>query len=322
MSFGQEVFDAGEAMEGPCDAVIKSCAVGIAPPAIAFGLSVQALATSIYLNQCNPGALMKAGGAWILLAEKNFEAADALEAETATVNDDNWCGDDATAFKEASSDVGSQLRELAVMAFTVGVQLMAFSALFAAYWTFLAVVTVVMDVYFVAYIAALAGVVTSPGAPGIMASAQATGASMLAITKKIENALSTIAAVCAGIMGAFTAFTFTFQKIKGNPVSPLDIAGAGITNIAEGLFVYAVNALTMTPGGKHALGALKSPWTLGGHLFQAGSPFAPTYKGDGEWDAGYDGGGGPTAGAPDSLMNWWEDVAPPALTNPEEVDWT
>ncbi|MQM28524.1 hypothetical protein [Glycomyces albidus] len=320
MSFGQEVFDLGDAMAPACNGVIKTCAVGIAPPAIAFGLSVQALATSIYLNQCNPGDLMKAGGAWILLAEKNFDAADALEAETATVNDDNWSGTDATAFREASGDVGAQLREMGVMAYTVGLQLMVFAGMFAAYWAFLSVVTLVMDAYLIAYLAALAGVLTAPGAPAIMASAQATGATLLATTKTIEKGLQAVAAVCAGLLGSFTAFTLVFQKAKGNPVSPLDIAGAGFTNIAEGLLVYAVNAFTMTPGGKHALSPLKNPLILGGHLFQAGSPFAPTYQGDGEWNGGYD-GGGPAAGAPDSLMNWWEDVAPPAMTNPEEVDW-
>ena len=78
MSTGQSIMEAGEAMAGEYNAVIKSCAIGIAMPAISFGLSTQALATVVYLNQCNPGDIMKGAGAWIALAEKNLEAVEAL----------------------------------------------------------------------------------------------------------------------------------------------------------------------------------------------------------------------------------------------------
>jgi hypothetical protein len=118
-------------------------------------------------------------------------------------------------------------------------------------------------------------------------------------------------------------FTFAFQKSQGNPVSPLDIAGAGLTNIIEGLLVYGLNAATMTSGGRHATGALASGWALAGHLTQAASTMSPAYKGEDEgWEAGFD-GGGPLLGLPDSALNWlWEDNAPESMKNPEDLDWS
>jgi len=78
MPTGQSLYDAGEEMSPYYNGVIKSCAVAIAPPALVFGPAVQSMATGIYLNQCNPGDVLKAAGAWVSLAEKNTAAADAL----------------------------------------------------------------------------------------------------------------------------------------------------------------------------------------------------------------------------------------------------
>jgi len=314
MSAGQSIFDAGEAMSPYYNGVIKSCAVAIAPPAIVFGLAVQAMATSVYMNQCNPGDIMKAGGAWIMLAEKNMEACEALQQEVDAVNDENWCGEDANAFKTASNNVKLQLQELAVTAFLIGAQLIAFAVMLTVYWLFLTACTVVMDAFLVAYLAALAGVLTAPGAPAIMASAQTVATSLVATMKSIEAVLTSISTGCAALTGGLTAFTIGFQKVAGNPVNPVDIAGAGVANMLEGFVTYGLNAAMMTSGGRHA------SVIPGLHALQGGSAIAPLYKGDGEWGAGFD-GGGPGLGAVDGLLNLWEDQAPDVLTNPEEVKW-
>jgi uncharacterized protein YukE len=315
--------EAGEAMAGEYNAVIKSCAIGIAMPAIAFGLSTQALATVVYLNQCNPGDIMKGAGAWIALAEKNLEAVEALQTEVDKVNDGNWSGEDAEAFKAASSDVKSQLTQLAVNAYLVGAQLLAFAVMLTVFWLFLTAATAIMVVYFGAYAAALAGVVSSIGAPAIMASANVTAAALLATAKSFEATLISIATGCAAITGAMSIFTFAFQKVKGNPVSPLDIAGSGLTNMVEGLLVYGLNAATMTSGGRHATGAMESWGAFASHATQALSAVFPTYKGEEDgWAGGYD-GGGPLLGIPDSALNWlWEDNAPESMKNPEDLDWS
>ena len=314
MSTGQSIFDAGEEMSPYYNGVIKTCAVAIAPPAIVFGLAVQAMATSVYLNQCNPGDIMKAGGAWVKLAEKHQEAVEALQAEVDKVNDENWKGDDAEAFKEAAANVMSQLDQLAVSAFIIGAQLVAFAVMLTVYWAFLAACTAVMDAFLAAYLTALAGVLTAPGAPAIFASAQTVAASLVASMKSIEAVLTSISTGCAALTGALTAFTVTFQKINDNPVGYADIAGAGIANMLEGLAVYGLRAATMTPGGRHATAS------SGMHAVQGVSPITPTYQGDGEWEGGY-GGGGPLLGIPDGLLNLWEDHAPDTFTNPEAVDW-
>lgn len=323
MSTGQSIMEAGEAMAGEYNAVIKSCAIGIAMPAISFGLSTQALATVVYLNQCNPGDIMKGAGAWIALAEKNLEAVEALQTEVDKVNDENWSGDDAEAFKAASGDVKAQLTQLAVNAYLVGAQLLAFAVMLTVFWLFLTAATAIMVVYFGAYAAALAGVVSSIGAPAIMASANVTAAALLATAKSFEATLISISTGCAAITGAMSIFTFAFQKAQGNPVSPLDIAGAGLTNMIEGLLVYGINVATMTAGGRHATGPMDSWEEWGRHAVQALSAVSPTYKGEDEGVAGGFDGGGPALGLPDTLLNWlWEDNAPESMKNPEDLDWS
>ncbi|MEU6246671.1 hypothetical protein [Glycomyces sp. NPDC047010] len=314
MPTGQSLYDAGDEMSPYYNGVIKSCAVAIAPPAIVFGLAVQSMATSIYLNQCNPGDVLKAAGAWVSLAEKNTAAADALQAEVDTVDDGNWSGDDADAFRASAASVKAQLQQLAVTAFLIGAQLLAFAVMLTVYWLFLTACTVVMDAYLAAYLAALAGVLTAPGAPALMASAQAVATGLVASMKSFEAYLVAVSTGCAALTGSLTAITFGYQKAQGNPVDPLDIAGAGLANMLEGFLVYGINVATMTPGGRHASVANAM------HVFQGVSSIFPVYKGGGETGALFD-GGGPALGIPDSLLNLWEDHAPDRFTNPESVEW-
>lgn len=252
MSTGDTFYDLGESMSGPCSDIIKSCAMAIVAPAMTFGLSVQSLATSIYMNQCNPGDVIKAGGAWIKLAEKNWEALEALEEQTDLVNDDNWKGDDSEAFKGASRNVGLQLGEMAITASLIGVQLIALGAALTVFWVFLLACTVVMDAFLVAYLAAYAGVVTAPGAESIRASCLTVATSLCATVKSLEATMTSLSTGCAALTGGLAGFTFGFQKSTGNPVSPLDIAGSGLTNMLVGLGTYVERALTMTPAGRHA----------------------------------------------------------------------
>jgi uncharacterized protein YukE len=310
MSTGQSIFDAGEEMAPYYDGVIKTCAVAIAPPAIVFGLPVEAIAASVYRNQCNPGDIMKAGGAWVRLAEQHQEAVEALRAEVDKVDDEHWKGDDAEAFKAAAANVMSQLDQLAVNALLIGAQLVAFAVMLTVYWAFLVACTAVMDAFLTAHLAALAGVLTAPGAPAIVAGAQTVATSLVASMKSIEAVLISISTGCAALTGALTPFTVTFQKVDDNPVG---YSGAGIADMVEGLAVYGLNAAAMTPGGRHA--TVSSAM----HAVQGVSPIMPTYQGDGEWKSGYD--GGPLLGIPDGLLNLWEDHAPDKFTNPEEVDW-
>lgn len=255
MSAGQHVYDAGEEMASHYDAVIKGCAVAIAPPAVVFGSAVQSIAAGVYANQCNPGDVMKAAGAWIMLAEKNNEAADALEAEAGAVTPEHWSGDDADAFADAAGNVELQLRELAATAFLIGVQLLAFAVTLTAYWLFLTACADAMDAHLTAYLAALAGTATAPGAPAIMSSAQTVAASLLATAQGFESALVALSSDCAALTGGLTAFTFGFQKRAGDPVAPVDVNGPAVADMLEGFANHGRSALAMTSGGP-GLGAV------------------------------------------------------------------
>jgi hypothetical protein len=302
MSTGQDIYNLGEQTSGTYDGIIKSCAIAIMPPAIVFGLSVQALATSIYMNQCNPGDMIKAGGAWIMLAEKNWEAADALDTQAATVTDDNWKGDDADAFKDTAHNVKLQLTQLAVTALLIGVQLIALGIALTIYWIFLTVCTGIVVAFLAAYVAAYAGVITAFSAEAVRGACLTVAGSLVATAKSFEATLTSISSGCAALTAGLTAFTFGFQKGAGNPVSPLDIAGAGLTNMLVGLSTFAVRHFTMTPGGKHAA---TGTGALLGHLNQS-------------W-----GGGGFVLDMAEQLgYSQWDEHAPDALANPQEINWS
>lgn len=252
MSMGESVFEAGESMSPYYSGIISSCAVAIAPPAIVFGLSVQALATSIYMNQCNPGDMFKAAGAWFTLAEKNLEAAETLAAQTERVTDDNWKGSDAEGFKGSSENVRQQLQQLAVTAYLIGAQLIALGIALTVYWAFLLAVTVVMGAFLTAYAAAYAGVITAVGAEAIRASCLAVATALVATVKSFEGVMTGISSGCAAVTALLSVITFAYQNTHGNDVSPGEIAGSALTNTLLGLGTFVERALTMTPAGRHA----------------------------------------------------------------------
>lgn len=320
MTAGESLFELGNSMSPYYNGVIKSCAVAIMPPAIAFGLSVQSLATSIYMNQCNPGDMFKAAGAWITLAERNWDAVEALQAEVDTVNEGNWCGDDAEAFKQKTEDFKQQLQELAVNAIMVASELIVMATILTAYWAFLLTCTIVMDAFLIAYLAALATGIGAPAAAGIRASATAAAATMVGWAKATEGMISVASHTCAALMGAFTLFTWVFQKANGNPANPLEAAGASIVNMLEGFATFYARKFTMTPGGRHATTSL---WQNG---VQSVTNIFPTYQGGNvfdpdSWNGGFDGGGA-GLGAADGVSNAVQQYLPEELTNPTEVQWT
>ncbi|MEV3938329.1 hypothetical protein AB0K52_20425 [Glycomyces sp. NPDC049804] len=310
MSMGEAVYDTGAAMSPYYNGVIKSCAIAIAPPALVFGLSVQMLAVKIYLNQCNPGDMFKAAGAWIRLGEKNLEASNNLSAEVDTITDDNWSGADADAFKSSAEGVNAQLKELAVTAFLIGAQLITLGVALTVYWGFLGYCTVIMACCLASY---LATCWTGVGEVAARASALATATALLATAEAFENALKPIMIACTALTGTLTVFTWGFQAGAGNKANPLEIAGASITNMLEGFATYWIRKVSM-PAGKFASGINPE------NTIQAVSGIFPTYQGDGEWKGGFQGGGA-GLGIADSLSNLWQDHAPEELTNPDEIQW-
>ncbi|MFC3493298.1 PPE domain-containing protein [Glycomyces rhizosphaerae] len=310
MSMGESVYSTGAAMSPYYNGVIKSCAIAIAPPALVFGLSAQMLAVKIYMNQCNPGDMFKAAGAWIRLGEKNWEASENLTAEVDTITDENWSGDDSEAFKSSASGVNAQLKELAVTAFLIGAQLILLGIALTVYWGFLVYCTVIMACCLASY---LATCWTGVGEPAARAAALATAAGLLATAETFEAALKPIMIACTALTGTLTAFTWGFQAGAGNKANPLEIAGASVANMLEGFATYWIRKVTM-PAGKYASGINPE------NTIQAVSGIFPTYQGDGEWKSGFQGGGA-GLGIADSLSNLWQDHAPEELTNPEEIQW-
>lgn len=317
MSFGEQTYHAGETMSPYYSYVIKTCAVMVAAPAITFGGPAQQLAALIYSGQSNPGDMFKSAGAWFSLGEKNLEAAGKLGAQVDSINDDNWSGDDADAFKGSASGVNAQLTQLAVTSFLIGAQLMALGVMLSVYWCFLLVCVYVLMSFMVAFIAASW---SGAGAAAVRVSARVGSTAMLVQAKSWETMMKPIMITTTALTATLTVFTWGFQAGAGNQANPLEIALGSITNMLEGFATYWVNEKTM-PGGDYMKGMVFE------NLLQASSVFAPTYDGgnpfDSEnWNAGGWGGGGAGFGVADGVGNLWESFAPDLFTNPEEIEWT
>lgn len=310
MSFGEQTYQAGEAMSPYYSYVLKTCAVMVAAPAITFGGPAQLLAAEIYKGQCNPGDMFKSAGAWFSLGEKNLEAAGKLADQVDSVNDDNWSGDDALAFKGSANGVNLQLTQLAMTAFLIGAQLMALGIMLSVYWCFLLVCVYTLMSFMVAFIAASW---SGAGAIVVRESARVGSLAMLAQVKSFEAVMQPIMMATTVLTGSLTLFTWNFQALAGNQANPLDIALGSIANMLEGFATSWLNGKTM-PGGQFAPGMVPE------NLIQVGSLFMPTDFNS--WESGGWGGGGAGLGAADMTANLWESFAPDLFTNPEEIEWT
>ncbi|THV41877.1 hypothetical protein [Glycomyces buryatensis] len=326
---GDMFYQAGSAASPVYNAIIKTCGTVIVAPAIAFGPAVGIIASSIYMNQCNPGDMIKTGGSWFKLAGVNWAAADAPMAEVETITDDNWSGADAEAFKQKAAEFSYQLKELAINAVTLAMELLLMAGILTMYWGFLLTCTITMLSFFI-QLCAVGW--TGVGAAAVVTAANASAAIMNLNVKAIESQITMIAGICAGIAAAFSVVTISLQKSHGNDVGVGDILGGFAGNALEGLATFGVRALLMTPMGRHSMTALQgvggsavslgSGWVLAGHLGQAASTWIPTYQGDGDWKWGAEGGGGVGGGVPDGLANWWQDDPSETWSNPDEVKWS
>lgn len=324
MSAGETVYNVGAEMSPYYNYVIKSCAIGIMAPSITFGLTVQLLAVEIYANQCNPGDMFKVAGAWTRLAEKNWEAADNLRAEVDSVNEGNWSGDDAEAYKASANGLIGQLQELGMTAALIAAQLIAIGVALTAFWLFLAAATATMFSLWIWYVAVLFSPAGPVAAPPMFISIQTVAGSLLATSKALSAPILTMSAACAVLTGSLTVFTWGFQISAGNQADPLDIAASSITNMLEGFAMFwAGNA--MMPGGQFASGMYAE------NVTQVFSNIAPTYSGEGNWLTDWDSfsaepmqGGGPLFGVVDGLANTWEQHAPDWATNADaqENQWS
>lgn len=225
-------------------------AVNITLPAFVFKGPCMQLSRIIYLNQCNPGEIMKGGAQWLQLAQRYSESKEALEAKAEELAPDTWEGKDRDAFDERLDKIIGQLETIQAFAMHIGISLMAIGTMLAVMVPImLAFATVLMGLA----VACLAVRMIVPAGP-IMAlayrsAAMAFSGTALATLKAMDTANGIAAQALAAFIGANMTVTWVDMAAKGNIINPANTIGSTAFSLLDGLANLAVVKI-MAPGKK------------------------------------------------------------------------
>src|SRR5690606_16098260 len=234
MSFGAPDPESFTDVENAFAMVSPIAAVEIVLPAFTFGPSCTQIARIIYMNQCNPGTLMKVGAYWMQLAEKYIQAGDQLDEEVSAIDAETWEGDDCDAFVEQAGKVRMQLFTIAAFALQVGISLFAIAALLAVMVTAYAALATALLAMAVAYWPLQAFPPTAAAAQAVRSAAMAVAATGLTVLKALDTALEALGNGLAAFIGSGMAVSWSVLATQGNAVNPLDLVGPTAYNMAHG----------------------------------------------------------------------------------------
>lgn len=223
-------------------------AVNITLPAYVFSGPCLKLSRIIYLNQCNPGEIMKGGASWLLLAQKFSEAKEALETKLAELATDDWDGEDRKAFDAKAQKVVDQLEVIQAFAMHLGISMMLIATMLAVMVPImLAFATILMGL-------AITYMIVKPIVPAgpIMAEAwrgTAMGVSATALTTlmAMDKANGLVAQALAAFITANMTISWVNMAALGNIISPASTIGSTGYSLLQGLTQLAFVRL-MAPG--------------------------------------------------------------------------
>lgn len=263
MSFGAPDPESFADVENAFAMVSPIAAVEIVLPAFTFGPSCTQIAHLIYMNQCNPGSLMKVGAYWLQLAEKYIQAGDQLDEEVSAMDAESWEGDDCDAFVEQSGKVKMQLFTIAAFAIQVGISLFTIAALLAVMVTAYAALATALMAMAVVYWPLQAFPPTAAAAQAIRTAAMTVAATGLTVLKALDTALEALGNGLAAFIGGGMTVSWGMLATQGNVVNPLDLVGPTAYNMAHGFAQLGLRNLMAPGGGKHVAPGLS-------HLFMGG----------------------------------------------------
>lgn len=236
-------------MEQAYSIMAPTAAMLITMPTFVFPGETTALSRIIFMNQCNPGSIMKAGAHWLVLAEKYLEAADKLKEKRDEFNDEDWEGDDRDAFDDKSEKVHSQLTIIAAFAMHVGITLFTIGTMLAVMVPLMLAVATSLQAFAVLYLINRA--IPFPPAQVVannimVAAQQVAGRSKDALTA-LDTAIEKVGHALAAFINGNMAYTWVALAAKGNVVNPGDTIGASMFSLMQGLAQMTLRNL-MAPG--------------------------------------------------------------------------
>ena len=230
-------------------------AVTITLPAFVFSGPCLKLSTIIYLNQCNPGEIMKGGATWLQLAQTYSEAKDAFVEILDGLAEDDWTGDDRTAFDEKAQKIIGQLENIQAFAMHLGISLMLIATMLAVMVPImLAFATVLMGLtvtYMIVKTFVPAGPIMAEAWRG---TAMAVSATALTSLKTMDTANGLVAQALAAFIGANMTISWVNMASLGNIINPASTIGSTAYSLMQGLAQLAMVKLMAPGNGAAAFG--------------------------------------------------------------------
>lgn len=260
-------------MAGPTPSgspVAFAAATALTMTQVSAALIPPAWSTSIamFLNQCDPQAIMDAGLKW---ADNYDQLGNAQEAANNTnLPKDEWQGKDRDAYDERIDDYRSQLTGSKQLAFAVSVSMTITAALLFLVVVAMVVIAVLIALYALYVAAALAGVFTYPA---VLASASAFAIECTSFLETVSGVVASVAAGGAAVITGAMALEAGWQKAHGNDAA-FDDLKQGVWDARDNMLFGTLSRLERTAtaalmkvGGGTPLGkndpALRMPSPVG-----------------------------------------------------------
>ncbi|GAA1883608.1 hypothetical protein [Actinomadura bangladeshensis] len=245
---------------------------------VAAALIPPAWTTSVvmYLNQCDPQAMLDAGLKW---ADNYDQLGNAQEAANSTnLPKDEWQGKDRDAYDARIDEYRSQITGSKQLAFAVGSAMTITAALCFLVVVAMVVIAALIALYAVYVAAALAGLFTYPA---VLASASAFAIECTSFLESVSGLVASVAAGGAAVITGAMALDIGWQKAHGNDAA-LDDFKNGLRDASDNMVWGTISRLERTAtaalmkvGGGTPLGrndpALRMPSPVGNPARGGGS---------------------------------------------------
>ena len=236
-----------EKMEQAYGYMAPAAAVQIVLPAFTFAGPTKNIARLVYMNQCNPGTVMKCAAHWLKLAEKYLEAAEAFKSELDSFPDDDWTGKDREAFDGKAEKIVQQFQAIAGFAMQVGIALFTIATLLAVMVPFMLAISTALMALATSYLVMKAIPGAQLAAIGVRLSAMALAVSAGSALTALDNAIGVVGKGLAAFIGVGMGASWATLAALGNKVNPADLVGPTAHSLLEGLAQLGLRNM-MAPG--------------------------------------------------------------------------
>jgi uncharacterized membrane protein len=200
-----------------------------------------------YEGQSDPGQIWKAADGWRETIAELEKAQSKIEELSNRVGEDQWKGDDRTAFEGKMHDYVNQVDFAIVMAWAVAIAHYIIAVMITIFIMLMFVISSILAIFAAAICIAAGTIVGAPAALEVEAEATAFAEGCLTVLETAENVLKYTFWSIAGILVVFLGVDMAGQAAKGNKHVLADLGQAtlnGSDEMLKGTLNYLEQKLT------------------------------------------------------------------------------